>query len=71
MDRGEPPLVTVGRVNLAVIFHRRGQRQSLAAGAGAQIDHLLAGLGAREQRGKLRAFVLDFDLAFQVNVGSA
>ncbi len=62
MDRRELALVDVGGVNLAAVFHRRGERQRLAAGAGAKIDHLLAGLGAGKQRGELRALVLDFDL---------
>ena len=37
----------------------------LAAGAGAEIDHLLARLGAGKQRGQLRAFVLHLDHAFE------
>ena len=61
VDRRQPALVDIGRVNLAVVVHRRRQRQRLAAGAGAEIDDLLAGRGAREQRGELGAFVLDFD----------
>ncbi len=61
MDRHQLALVDVGGVDLAAIFHRRRQRQRLAAGAGGEIDHLLAGLGAGKNRGKLRAFVLDFD----------
>ena len=39
------------------------KRQRLAAGAGAEIEHLLAGLGAREQRRELRALVLHLDKA--------
>ena len=61
MDRRELALVDVGRVNLAAILHHGGQRQGFSAGAGGQIDDLFAGLGAGEQRGELRAFVLDFD----------
>ena len=57
------PLVDVGRIDLAAVVHRGGERQRLAAGAGGEIDHLLAGLGAGKQRRKLRAFVLDFDFA--------
>ena len=64
MDRRQPPLVGIGGVDLALVLHRGGERQRLAAGAGAEIDHLLAGLCAGQQRGKLRAFVLDFDQAF-------
>ena len=63
VDRHQLALVDVGRVDLAAIFHRCGERQRLAAGAGGEIDHLLARFGAGEQRGKLRAFVLDFDRA--------
>ncbi len=47
----------------ALVVHHRRQRQRLAAGAGAKIDHLLAGLGAGEQGRELRALVLDFDHA--------
>ncbi len=65
MDRHEAALVGIGRVDLAAVLHRGGQRQRLAAGAGAEIDDLLAGLGAGEERGELRAFVLDFDAAFE------
>ena len=65
VDRHQPALVDVGRVDLAAILHRRGQRQRLAAGAGAKIDDLLAGLGAGEERGELRALVLDFDAALE------
>ena len=65
MDRREAPLVAIGRVDLAVVLHRRGERQRLAAGAGAKIDHLLAGLGAGKKRSELRAFVLDFDAALE------
>ena len=39
-------------------MHRRRQRERLAAGAGAQIDHVLARLCTGEQRGELRALVL-------------
>ena len=43
------------------ILHRGRERQRLAAGAGAEIDHLLARLCAGEQRRKLRALVLHLD----------
>ena len=66
VDRREPALVVVGGVDLALVLHRGRQRQRLAAAAGAEIDHLLAGLGAGEQRRKLRAFVLDFDQALEI-----
>ena len=65
VDRRKAPLVGVGRVDLAAVLHRCGQRQRLAAGAGAKIDDLLARLGAGKERGKLRAFVLDLDAAFE------
>ncbi len=65
MDRREPPLVAVGRKQPAAVFHRRRQRQRLAAGAGAEVDHRLAGLRARHQRHKLGTFVLHFDQPFE------
>ena len=65
MDRREAALVGVGRVDLPVVLHRGGERQRLAARAGAEIDHLLAGLRAAEQGGELRALVLDLDLALE------
>ena len=46
MDRREAALVGVGRVDLPVVLHRGGERERLAARAGAEIDHLLAGLRA-------------------------
>ena len=65
MDRRQPPLVVVGGEDLALVLHHGGQRQRLAAGAGAEIEHLLAGLGAGEQRRQLRALVLNFDQTFK------
>ena len=65
VDRREPALVVVGGVDLALVLHHGGQRQRLAAAAGAEIDHLLAGLGAGQQRRELRALVLDFDQALE------
>ncbi len=67
MDRSEPPQIEVARKNLPVIVHHRRERQRLAAGAGAQVDHLLAGLGAGQQRSKLRALVLHLDMALEVS----
>ena len=55
VDGREPPLVIVGGIELALVFHRRRQRQRLAAAAGAEIEHLLAGLCLGEQRRELRA----------------
>jgi hypothetical protein len=43
-----------------------GQREALAARAGAEVENLRAGLGAAEQRGQLRALVLHLDEAFHV-----
>ena len=59
----QPPLVGIGRVELAVVLHRGRERERLAAAAGAEIEHLLAGLRSGQQRGELRALVLDFDHA--------
>src|SRR5207237_9926585 len=53
------PYTTLFRSALAA--HHRCQRQGLAAGAGAEIDHLLAGLGRGEQGRESRALVLDLD----------
>ncbi len=58
VDRRELPLVVVGCDQPALALHHRRQRQRLAASAGAEIDHLLAGLRRRQQRRKLRALVL-------------
>src|SRR5208283_824087 len=63
-DRREPAAVGVMSVDLAAVVHLRGERQSLAAAAGAKVEDLLAGLGAAKQRRELRAFVLRFDEAF-------
>ena len=61
VDRRELALVVVGRDQPALALHHRRQRQRLAAGAGAEIDHLLAGLCRRQQRRELRALVLHLD----------
>ena len=63
IDRRQLPLVVVGRDQPALALHHRRQRQGLAAGAGAEIDHLLAGLCGRQQRRQLRALVLHLDRA--------
>src|SRR6516162_8678311 len=63
MDRREAAFVAIGGVNLAAIFHSGGECQRLAAGAGTKVDYLLAGLGIGQEPSKLRALVLDFDLA--------
>ena len=49
-DRREPVAVGIVGEDLAAILHARGERQRLAAGAGAEIEHLLAGLCAGQQR---------------------
>src|SRR6185437_14570896 len=41
---------------MAAVVHRRGQRQRLAAGAGAEIDDAHARTRIGKQRGELRAF---------------
>ena len=46
VDRREAPLIGIGRINLAAVFHYCGERQRLAAGAGTKVDDLLAGLSA-------------------------
>src|SRR6202048_3980547 len=61
VDRGELPLVVIGRDQPALALHHRGNRERLAAGAGTEGDHLLAGVWRRKQRRELRAFVLHFD----------
>ena len=61
MDRRQLPLVVIGRDQPALALHHRRQRQGLAAGPGAKIDHLFAGFGAGKQRRQLRALVLNLD----------
>ena len=48
-----------------MVLHGGRQRQSLAAGAGCEVQDLLTGLGAGEECSKLRALVLNFDGAFE------
>ena len=59
----EPALRGVAGDQPALVLHGRGQRQRLAAGAGAIVDHLHAGLRVDQRRHDLRAFVLDLDHA--------
>ena len=47
LQRGEPVARGVERVEAAGVAHRRAERQRLAAGAGAEVDHHLAALGVR------------------------
>ena len=65
-DRREAASVGVGGVDLALVFHRRGERERLAAGAGAEVEDLHAGLGVGQQRRELRALVLHLDEAFDI-----
>ena len=58
--------VGVGGVDLALVIHRRGERQSLAARARAKVEDLHAGLGFGEERGELRALVLQLDEALDI-----
>jgi hypothetical protein len=76
IDRRQLPLVVVGGDQPALALHQRCQRQGLAAGAGAEIDHLLARPGRRQQGRELRALVLHFNRALDeillgVNAGIA
>ena len=52
---GEPALVAVGRVDLALVLHDGGERQRLAAGAGAEVDDVLARPRIDQQGGELGA----------------
>ncbi len=58
--------VGVGGVDLALVLHRGGERQRLAACARAKVEDLHAGLGFREERGELRTLVLQLDEALDV-----
>ena len=49
-----------------MVFHRRGDRERLAARPGAEVEDLHAGLGLGKQRRELRALVLHFDEAFEI-----
>ena len=57
----QAPFRRVAGDELAAVSHRRGERQGLAAGAGAEIDDAHPGTRAGEKRGDLRAFVLHLD----------
>jgi fumarylacetoacetate (FAA) hydrolase family protein len=50
--------------DLAAIVHQTGERQGLAAGSGAKVDHLHARVRRGELGGELRALVLHLDPAF-------
>ena len=66
MNRGEAPLVVIGGEDLALVLHHSRERQRLAAGTGAEVEHLLAGPGAGKQRGELRALILHLDEPFEI-----
>ncbi len=63
MQWREPARIEVGREQAAAIGHQRGERQRLAAGSGAEVDHRLAGLCSCQQGDELRALVLDLEAA--------
>ena len=63
MDWREAAFIVIGGVKLALVLHRRSKRQGLAAGPGAEVDHLLPGGCSGKQSGKLRALVLHLDHA--------
>ena len=76
MDRHELPFVVIGCDQPASALHHRRQRQRFAAGAGAEIDHLLAGFCRRKQGRELRTLVLDLngaldEVLFRMNAGIA
>ncbi len=64
MDGCQAAGVDIGGEDLAGVVHQRCQRQRLAATACAQINHLHAGLDARQRRDKLGAFILNLKLPF-------
>src|SRR5437762_10810914 len=57
----QAPFRRVAGNELAAVSHRRGERQRLAACAGAEIDDAHPGTRIGEKRGDLRAFVLHLD----------
>ncbi len=57
----EPPRRDIAGDELAAVFHLGGERQRLAAGAGAEIDDPHAGARIGEEGGQLRALVLHLD----------
>jgi hypothetical protein len=65
-DRRQPRLLGIIGKYLAAVFHCRRQRQRLAAGTGAIVEHLHAGGGAGKLGDDLRAFVLHLEPALLV-----
>ena len=68
LQRVEPVRRGVERIEPPGVAHRRAERQRLAAGAGAEVDHHLAALGVEQQRQQLDALVLHLDLAAREGV---
>ena len=76
IDRRQTLAVGIMGMDLAAIVHRSRQGQRLAAGTGAEVEHLPAGRRARKERGDLRSLVLDFEPAlleagFHLDIGMA
>ena len=65
-DRPKLELVAVVGVDLAVVLHRCGEGQRLAACACAEVEHLMAWFRSAQGRRDLAAFVLDLEPAFAV-----
>ncbi|BAQ45288.1 conserved hypothetical protein [Methylobacterium aquaticum] len=65
VDRREAARIAVGGDEPALVAHQGGERQGLAAAAGAEVDHRHPGLRAGEPGGELRALVLDLEPAVQ------
>src|SRR6266702_993791 len=57
----EPPFGDIAGDELAAVLHLGGERQCLAAGAGAEIDDPHPGPRIGDEGGDLRALVLDLD----------
>ena len=68
LERVEPVGRGVEGVEPAGVAHRRAERQRLAAGAGAEVDHHLAALGVEQQRQQLAALVLHLDVAAREDI---
>ena len=62
-DRREAGLVGIVREDLALVRHGGSERQRLAAGTGAIVEHLHAWRGGGERGGHLRALVLHLEPA--------
>ena len=62
---GEALFGDVESINAAFVGHHGGDGQCFAAGAGAEIHHDFAALGAHQQSQKLAAFILHFKRAVE------